>query len=442
MDTIHCCGISIDYSHNLITAQRLGQLADHCEALSLREKIHAMMQGERVNHTEHRAALHTALRDPSPEPFYHQELDIKSEIRAARDQAERLCESLIDRDITDLVHIGVGGSYWGPLCMHQALAHLPQKFRVHFVATIDPAEMNCVLESLEQESTVFILASKSFTTQEMRDNAALAKNWIHQKNLASSENHFIAVTENKEAALCWGVPSSQILPIWEWVGGRFSVWSMIGLPLMFAYGFDQFDKILQGAHAMDQHFSNKPWLENMPVVLAMLEYGYRRFFNFNSLAIIPYHYPLRSLIPHLQQLHMESLGKPGEGPTGGIVWGALGSNALHTFNQLLQQGTEIVPVDFILVKEACARTPALANHCQGQRASLMYGDKNEKIEARLEGNRPSNLLMLDSLTPEVMGSLLALYEHKVTALAHLYGINAFDQFGVEHSKKLARMAGA
>jgi glucose-6-phosphate isomerase len=435
---LKACGITLDYSHNLITTESLVLLAARCDELKLREKIQAMMKGEPVNHTENRAALHTALRDPRPDPIFIEGQDVKKNIRAARLQAEKLSKAISQRPITDIVHIGVGGSYWGPLCMHQALAHLPSRYRIHFVATIDPAELETMLAPLKAESTLFILASKSFTTHEMCDNAQLAKAWLSQEKIQSPENHFIAVTENAEAARAWGVPAEQILPIWEWVGGRFSAWSMIGLPIMLAYGFEVFDEVLAGAHAMDQHVISQPWLENMPVLLALIEYWYRIFFNFNTLAIIPYHYPLRSLIPHLQQLHMESLGKPSDCPTGTIVWGALGSNALHTFNQLLQQGTEIVPIDFILSQDACNKTPALANHCLGQRASLMRGDPSDNPYATLEGNRPSNLLILDGLSPKVIGSLLALYEHKVAVLAHLYGINAFDQFGVEYSKKLAR----
>jgi glucose-6-phosphate isomerase len=425
--SLSTCGITLDYSHNLLTQDTLALLARHCDQVGLRQHLQDLMSGKPVNTTENRSALHTALRDPNP----------RQDIRQAREHCETLVNSLSDRAFTDVVHLGVGGSYWGPLCVHQALSHLPARTRVHFVATIDPAELASVLAPLNPDTTLFILASKSFGTQEMLANAERAKSWLARAGIHSVADHFVAVTENQAAALAWGLPAVHILPVWSWVGGRFSVWSMMGLPIILAYGFEAFDALLAGAYAMDLHTLNEPWLKNMPTLLALIDYWYRQIFHLNTLAIIPYEYGLRGLIPHLQQLHMESLGKPGNGPTGGIVWGALGSNAQHTFNQLLHQGTEIVPIDFILSRQGCKQTPALERHCRAQRQALMTGHQAENPHAILQGNRPSNLLLLDALSPENLGSLLALYEHKVTILAALYGINAFDQFGVEYSKQLA-----
>jgi glucose-6-phosphate isomerase len=269
-------------------------------------------------------------------------------------------------------------------------------------------------------------------------NAEHALAWLKQAGIDSPKKQCIAITENQSAALAWGISPERILPVWAWVGGRFSVWSLMSFPIIMAYGFEVFDALLTGAHLMDQHVMSAPWQNNMPALLALIDYWYRTYFGLNNLAIIPYEFSLRSIIPHLQQLHMESLGKPGQGSTGGLVWGALGSHAQHTFNQLLQQGTEIVPIDFILSQQACLETPALEHHCLAQRESLMTGHASINPHAVLPGNRPSNLIRLESLCPENIGSLLALYEHKITILAQLYGVNAFDQFGVEYSKELAR----
>lgn len=439
--TLEACGLSLDYSHNLITEETLNLLSGLCDQFQVRNQLEAMFHGNPVNTTEHRAALHTALRDPLPNPIMIGNSNIKQAILQCRHQAQSLAKKLGNESITDIVHIGLGGSYWGPLCVYQALSHLPAAYQVHFVATLDPAELSQILAKLNPRTTRFILASKSFTTQEMLDNASLAQAWLNQAGIDSTSEYFIAITENHAAALTWGVCSEHILPVWEWVGGRFSVWSMMSFPIILAYGFEVFDQMLAGAHAMDQHVMSQDWRTNMPALLAVIDYWYRTYFELNNLAIIPYEFALRSIIPHLQQLHMESLGKPGYGQTGGIVWGALGSHAQHTFNQLLQQGTEIVPIDFILSREACAKTPALADHCLAQRQSLMTGHASNNIHAVLLGNRPSNLITLDSLSPQHMGSLLALYEHKVVILAQLYGVNAFDQFGVEYSKKLARHGG-
>lgn len=436
--SVQACGLTLDYSHNLVTDETLALLAKRCETAQTRHQIEAMMAGEAVNATEQRAALHTALRDPLPTPLMVNGHNIKQDIKAARLECQSLVQEISQRGITDIVHVGLGGSYWGPLCVYQALAHLPSHYRIHFVATLDPAELTSTLSHLNPEKTLFILASKSFTTHEMLANAEIAKSWLKQAHVNLYEKHFIAITENKPAALSWGIPDAQIMPVWEWIGGRFSVWSLMGLPIILAYGFDVFDRFLSGAHLMDQHVTSAPWHQNMPALLAMIEYWYRNFFHLNNLAVIPYEYALRSLIPHLQQLHMESLGKPGNGPTGCIVWGALGSHAQHTFNQLLHQGTEIVPIDFILSRTACIKTPALEHHCFAQRQALMTGHDADNTHAKLEGNRPSNLILLDDLSPENIGSLLALYEHKIAVLALLYGVNAFDQFGVEYSKKLAR----
>lgn len=436
--TLQACGLTLDYSHNLVTQETLAALSQLCDEKYISDQLQAMVSGETVNHTEHRPALHTALRDPRPNPIMLNGSNIKQAIKTARFACQSLIAKLSEQSITDIVHIGMGGSYWGPLTVYQSLSHLPSKYRVHFVSTIDPAEIESILSTLKPKSTRFILASKSFGTHEMLVNANHAKQWLQSHGIKHPHKHFIAVTENQDAAQSWGVAPDYILPVWEWVGGRFSVWSMISLPVILAYGLDAFDQLLYGAHEMDEHLLAAPWQHNMPVLLAMIDYWYRQYFDLTTLAIIPYEYNLRSLVPHLQQLHMESLGKPSQSHTGGIVWGALGSHAQHTFNQLLQQGTEVVPIDFILSHDGCEKTPDLKQQCFAQRTSLMTGHDALASHAVLHGNRPSNLIMLDSLSPFCLGSLLALYEHKVSVLALLYGVNAFDQFGVEYSKILAK----
>lgn len=435
---LEACGLTLDYSHNLMSEATLNQLVALCDELLIHQQLQDMFAGKTVNQTEKRPALHTALRDSNPRPLILDNLNVKDLIREARFQAQSLVQDLEQSEVTDLVHLGLGGSYWGPLFVYQALSHLPAKVRVHFVATLDPLELRETLKDLNPQTTQFILASKSFTTQEMLLNAQRAQTWLSEAGITDTASHFIAVTENQAAALEWGVKPEHILPVWVWVGGRFSVWSLMSLPIILAYGFDVFDRLLSGGYLMDQHVLNAPWTQNMPAILALIDYWYRTEYQFSSLAIIPYEYALRSLIPHLQQLHMESLGKPSKKLTGNIVWGALGSHAQHTFNQLLQQGTELVPIDFILSKTGIKQTPELAAHCYAQRESLLKGHQSPNPHAVLEGNRPSNLILLESLSPENLGSLLALYEHKIAILAQLYGVNAFDQFGVEYSKMLAR----
>jgi len=397
-----------------------------------------MFTGESINHTEERAALHTALRDPSPTPIKIDGHNIKQDINQARMKISDIISAVADKPFKHVLHIGAGGSFWGPQCVYLALSSLPKQCNVHFVAGLDPAEFNDAIKQFDPYHTLVIVASKSFSTEESLLNAQRAKDWLNNAGVTHADSHFVAVTENIQQAKDWGVAQSNILPLLPWVGGRFSVWSGVGLPIILAYGLDAFDAFLSGAYEMDQHFLKAQWQDNLPVTMALLEFGYRQFYDFNTHAIIPYVYNLRALVPYLQQLHMESLGKPGSTPTGGIVWGALGSHAQHTFNQLLHQGSECVPIDFILSEADCKITPRIKQHCLAQQKALMTGDEGARLEARLPGNRPSTVLTLDSVNPKTLGALLALYEHKVVSLAWLYDINPFDQFGVEYAKRMAR----
>lgn len=432
------CGIKADFTHHLFTETERKKLFQLCDTANLRNNQHAMFHGENINHTEQRPALHTALRDSSSNTLMVNGIDVKQQVCDARAHIQSICEWADAQSFKHIVHLGAGGSFWGPLCVTQALSPLSRKMDVTFVAGLDPVEFEEAIQHFDPSQTLIIVASKSFKTEESLLNAQRAKAWLTQAGIADPLSHFVAITENTIEAETFGIDASRILPIWPWVGGRFSVWSAVGLPIILAYGQQAFDELLAGARTMDEHFLEADWQYNMPVTMALLEYGYRQFYDYNTHAIIPYVFGLRALVPHLQQLHMESLGKPSTMPTGTIVWGALGSHAQHTFNQLLHQGSECVPIDFILSEADCEKTPQIRKHCLAQQKALMSGDEGERIEARLPGNRPSTVLTLDSLNPQTLGALLALYEHKVVSLAWLYDINPFDQFGVEYSKRMAR----
>jgi glucose-6-phosphate isomerase len=343
--------------------------------------------------------------------------------------------------ITDVVHLGIGGSYWGPQCVLDALADLPSLMQVHCVAELDPHALDDVLTTLHPETTVFIIASKSFTTYETMENAHRAVAWLKSGLKDNVESHLIAITEKIELAQAFGVHDDNILPMWDWVGGRYSIWSSMALPVCLRYGMQPYWDLLAGAKAMDDHFLEADWSCNMPVILALLSYWSTQFCRMPAEVILPYPYRLRSIIPHLQQLCMESLGKARtldgrevEYLAGPMVWGCLGSQAQHTFNQWLQQSPYITPVEFILP----TYDKALLAQGLAQSQALAFGDNHANVHARLSGNRPNHTLYIKALDANTMGSLLALYEHKVFCFAMMLNINPFDQFGVEHSKHIAR----
>jgi len=381
-------------------------------------------------------------------------------VRAARERMRRFVDEAhrgaltgaTGRRITDIVNIGIGGSDLGPRMLVRALRRFHRGgLRLHFVANIDPADFDATLAGLAPETTFFIIASKTFTTAETLDNAARARAWLEGAlgKSADLSRHFAATTANEAGAAAMGVAPERMFPLWDWVGGRYSVWSPVGLPLALAIGMDGFEELLEGARAMDAHFHTAPLERNLPVALALIEVWNVNFFGAQSHAVLPYSEDLRDLPAYLQQLGMESNGKSVDRDgnevdyaTAPVTWGAAGTASQHSFHQLLHQGTPLVPVDFIVFKEADGSPPAhaaLVANALAQSAALAFGHSAPGMPYRaLPGNRPSSLLLLKRLTPHALGQLIALYEHKVFVEGIVWNLNSFDQWGVEFGKQLAR----
>jgi glucose-6-phosphate isomerase len=469
----------LDYSKNFITNETLHLLIELANQASLISKIEDLFTGKIVNTTENKPALHTALRNTDNLPIYVQGKNITSEIKHSLDKMTTVCEKIHSQTwygyngkaITDIVNIGIGGSDLGPAMATEALSpyHLPQ-IRCHFVSNLDPCDITQTLQQLNPETTLFIIASKSFTTAETLLNANLAKNWLVQasgKPLNELQQHFFAVSANLPAALAFGIHADNCFELGDYIGGRYSLWSAIGLTLALAIGMEQFKALLNGAAAMDQHFRYAPLSQNMPVILALLGIWYHNFFKAQTHAILPYIEHLKHFPAYLQQLDMESNGKsinhqgtPIDYTTGPILWGNAGSNSQHAFHQLFHQGTHLVPIDFIVAtashsKEQQQHALLFAN-CLSQSRALMVGksiaqikqelsQKNTASEAIdqlaphkvLPGNRPSNILVMPKLTPHTLGALIALYEHKVFVQSVIWDINPFDQWGIILGKQLA-----
>ncbi len=462
----------LDFSKNHLDSQTLQLLAQFADQAGLKTAIQALFAGEHVNNTEDRPALHTALRTPSLSPT--DKTSVIAETRAKMSQfVERLStgqwRGFTDQIITDVVNIGIGGSDLGPRMVVSALTEYQQnRPRVHFVANIDGADFADQSKALDPETTLFIVASKSFSTLETRENAEAARRWMLDNDCPSEllARHFVAVSSNVAAAESFGIDRDNIFPMWDWVGGRYSLWSAIGLPIAIALGMDNFNKLLAGAETMDSHFHSAPIDQNMPALLALMTFWYSEFWGYESQAILPYAQRLSRLPAYLQQLDMESLGKwvdrngqPLSGNSGLILWGTEGTNGQHSFHQLLHQGTRKVAVDFIASAKPMSSLEShhhyLLANCIGQSQALLAGKslaqaKQELLDSGktpeqaeqlaphkvIPGNRPSNTLLLDSLNPESLGALIALYEHKVFCLGVLWNLNPFDQWGVELGKQL------
>jgi glucose-6-phosphate isomerase len=444
---------------DLYTRRLLIDLARECR---LEERRDAMLAGAPVNATEGRAVLHTALRAPRGQGPHG------DEVHAVLDRLLAYADSVRDTatsGITDIVNIGIGGSDLGPQMAVPALdAYVQRGLRLHFVSNVDGHDIVPVLRGLDPRRTLFIIASKTFTTQETMANAEVAKAWFLQQGGTDIARHFVATTTNVEAAAKFGVTTT--FGFWDWVGGRYSLWSAIGLPIAIALGGAQFRELLAGAHAMDRHFAEAPLEHNLPAQLGLLDVWYRDFHGYTSRCVAPYHQGLKRLPAYLQQLEMESNGKcvdmagePLPYGTSPVVWGEPGTNGQHAFFQMLHQGTDVIPVEFIAVRqpthgEAGLHTKLLAN-CLAQSQALMQGktaaqalveraptaskDLDPQVLARhrsFPGNRPSTTLLLDELTPRSLGALIALYEHRVYTSGAVWGINSFDQWGVELGKAL------
>ena len=470
--SIQAPGVFADLSKNLIDTRTLELLLDLAADVRLEAQREALFNGDPINHTEGRAVLHTALRAPAGQgPF-------SDEVQASLTRMLAFADAVRDQGksgITDVVHIGIGGSDLGPAMVVQALqSYVPAGLKLHFVSNVDGHDLAPVLRGLDPRTTQFIVASKTFTTQETLANAQAAKAWFLRSGGTDVARHFAATTSNAKAAAEFGIDTT--FGFWDWVGGRYSLWSVIGLPIAIAIGSERFRELLAGAHAMDRHFREAPAVGNLPVILGLLDVWYRNFHRFTSRSVAPYHQGLRRLPAYLQQLEMESNGKGvdrggralGFG-TSPVVWGEAGTNGQHAYFQMLHQGTDVIPVEFIAVK-----TPNFGAHvdgelldklkdqhvkllanCLAQSQALMQGksaevarteqaptaskDLDRDVLAKhrsFPGNRPSTTLVLDALTPSSLGALIALYEHRVFVSGAVWGINSFDQWGVELGKAL------
>jgi len=453
-------GLHADFSRHLITLETLALLTRLAEASQFERQRAELFEGAALNNTEGRAALHTLLRaahDDVPAGLKEQ----AAQVAATFARLKSFTQQARSGAYTDVLSIGIGGSHLGPELAVQALAPLKgQKLRVHFLSNVDPMQAARLLAGLDPKRTLAIVTSKTFTTQETLANARAVRAWLAGAlGEAAVSEHFAAVTAAPEKAREFGIAAEQVFDFWDWVGGRYSLWSAVGLPIALAHGFETFQSLLKGAARMDRHFREAPVDRNLPVVLGLLGVWYVNFWQAASRAVIPYRQDLRLLVPYLQQLEMESLGKStrrgGEivdYATGPVVWGDTGTNGQHAFFQLLHQGTGLVPVDFIAVLEdgsgnrpqrdmllanCFAQAEALLRGRSPDEARLAAGSETLAPHKRFPGNRPSTLLLLDRLDAESLGMLIALYEHRTFVQSCIWGINPFDQMGVELGKQLA-----
>jgi glucose-6-phosphate isomerase len=444
-----------DLSKNLMDAATERLLLDLAEQTGLAAHRDAMFAGEAINSTEQRQVMHFLLRKPvvahadidssASESIASAERDVQATLQAVLAYAETVRS---DAEITDVVNIGIGGSDLGPQMAVLALqAHVTVPKRFHFVSNVDGHELAAVLQGLKPRHTVFLIASKTFTTIETMTNAASARAWFEAQGGTDIARHFAALTTNVSAARDFGI--STTFGFWDWVGGRYSMWSAIGLPLAIAIGAEGFRAFLAGAHDMDEHFRTAPLAQNLPVRLGLLDVWYRNFLGFSSRSIAPYHSALRRLPAYLQQLEMESNGKRVDASgqalpfdTAPVLWGEPGTNGQHAYFQMLHQGTEVVPVEFVAVRKArhtlAGHHTLLLANVLAQAQALMVGKADAGGHRHFTGNRPSTFLLLEDLTPASLGALIALQEHRVFVSGSVWGINSFDQWGVELGKVLAR----
>ena len=434
-----------DLSKNLIDGRAHALLLELARERGLERQRDAMFAGEAINNTERRAVKHWLLRAPAGASRDPDAAEVQATLEAMLGYAEQV---RADTGITDVVNIGIGGSDLGPQMAVGALAgFVPAGRRFHFVSNVDGHELDGVLRQLRPESTLFLVASKTFTTIETMTNARSAKDWFEARGGRDIARHFAALTTNVAAAREFGIATT--FGFWDWVGGRYSLWSAIGLPIAIAIGAERFRGFLAGGHAMDSHFAQAPLESNLPVRLGLLDVWYRNFHGFGSRSIAPYHSALRRLPAYLQQLEMESNGKrvdrdgrPLAFGTSPVLWGEPGTNGQHAYFQMLHQGTDPVPVEFIAVREAAHSLPGhhaqLLANALAQAQALMQGSADAGGHRDFPGNRPSTFLVLDRLDPASLGALLALYEHRVFVSGAVWGINSFDQWGVELGKVLAK----
>ncbi|MFB2648273.1 glucose-6-phosphate isomerase [Shewanella mangrovisoli] len=475
--SLSTCGLFLDYSKNRATPETLNLLLTLAQEAKLDAKIKAMFAGDIINTTEKRAVLHTALRSTAEQTIIAEGQDIVPEVQQTLNKMQQFVTSVTSgqwkgftgKAITDIVSIGIGGSFLGPKIVSQALRpYWITGLNCHFVANVDGTSISEKLKLLDPETTLFIMSSKSFGTQETLTNTLTAKAWFLAKGGSQSDvaKHFVAVTSNVAKATDFGIDADNIFPMWDWVGGRYSLWSAIGLPIALLIGMDNFRSLLKGAHQMDTHFANAPLAENMPVIMGLFSLWYGNFFNAQSHVVLTYDHYLRGLPAYFQQLDMESNGKSVtlngthvDYSTGPVIWGGEGTNGQHAYHQLLHQGTALIPADFIMPLQSHnpigEHHDQLASNCFGQTQALMQGRTLDEALAELSksnlsdeeklliakhkvmpGNKPSNTLLMDKLTPETLGALIALYEHRTFVQGAIWDINSFDQWGVELGKSL------
>ncbi|WKL42601.1 glucose-6-phosphate isomerase [Flavobacterium sp. ZE23DGlu08] len=466
----------IDYSKNIITQETLQLLLELADEVGLKSAIADYFDGAIINQTENRAVLHTALRakesaviNVDGDNVVSEVYEVKSKIKAFTNEVtsgERT--GYTGKPFTDVVNIGIGGSDLGPAMAVEALQFYKNHLNVHFVSNVDGDHVNEIIKKLNPETTLFVIVSKTFTTQETLTNSETIRKWFLES--ATQEDiakHFVAVSTNIQKVTEFGINPDNVFPMWDWVGGRFSLWSAVGLTISLAVGYDNFDELLQGANEMDEHFKTADFDKNMPVTLALLSVWYNNFFGAESEALIPYTQYLQKLAPYLQQGTMESNGKsvgrdgkPVNYQTGTIIWGEPGTNAQHAFFQLIHQGTKLIPADFIgfitplygdndhhdkLMSNFFAQTEALMHGKSGEQVQAEFdkqGISEEKAKFLLPfkvftGNKPTNTILIQKLTPKTLGSLIALYEHKIFVQGVIWNIFSFDQWGVELGKQLA-----
>ncbi len=474
---LKAAGINLDYSKNRINQTTIKLLCELACARNLPVAIKAMFNGGHINGSENRPALHIALRNFSGESILVDGKDVMPEVQSTLSRMKDFCWSIrsqhwrgfSNKPFTDVVSIGTGGSYLGPKLASESLKpYWSKQINCHYLANIDGSDLTEVLQGLNPETTLFIVQSKSFSTQETLKNAGACREWFLHNGGTRQDlaRHFSAVTANVAAAQKFGIAEGNIFPMWDWVGGRYSLWSAMGLPLMLAIGYEHFREMLLGAYEMDRHFNSAPLEQNMPVLMGLLGVWYVNFFNAQSHAVLPYDHYLQGLPAHIQQLDMESNGKSVDTygrvlnyQAGPIIWGGVGSNGQHAYHQLLHQGVQFAPCDFIL--PLTSHNPVndfhalLVSNCLSQSQALMQGKNLQQATQELKkqgrsqqeidvlapqkvipGNRPSNTLYFDKSTPKAIGALIALYEHKVFVQGQIWGINSFDQWGVELGKQL------
>jgi glucose-6-phosphate isomerase len=470
--------ILVDYSKNIITRETMRLLIELARECRLKEAVEQMFSGEKINETENRPALHVALRNRSDKPLLADGADVMPEVNAVLKQMERFSDDILsgkwkgytEKPIRDIVNIGIGGSDLGPLMATEALKpYWNPGLRPHFVSNVDGAQIGETLKKISPETTLFLIASKTFTTQETMTNARTARRWFlnRARKESSIRHHFVAISANEEEVIKFGIPPENRFRIWDWVGGRYSVWSSVGLPIACMIGFKNFSDFLDGAYAMDIHFRASPFEKNIPVLLGLIGIWYVNFFGAQTEAVLPYAQDLYRLPAYLQQADMESNGKSVDRngrsvnySTGPILWGEPGTSGQHAFYQLIHQGTRLIPCDFIA---AATSTHPIGEHHEillsnffAQTEALMKGRTGREVIGELKeaglsreeinrlapykiikGNQPTNAILMKKITPRTLGSLIAMYEHKIFVQGVIWNLFSFDQWGVELGKRLA-----